>query len=120
MLLFPVFLVLQVLFVTGIALLLSTATAFMLDMRHLAEIGISVAFWATPIVYEHTLVPEAFRFAILLSPMASFIRAYQDMFYYLVWPDVSIWLVAITYGVGAFVCGLSVFVAYEDRFSEQV
>ncbi len=120
MLLFPVFVLLQVLFVTGVALLLSTATAFMRDLRHLAEIGISVAFWATPIIYEYTFVPEEFRFAILLSPMASFIRAYQDIFYYLVWPDLSIWLVAVTYGVGAFVCGLSVFVGYEDRFSEQV
>jgi ABC-type polysaccharide/polyol phosphate export permease len=120
MLLFPVFLVLQVLFITGIALLLSTATTFMRDLRHLAEIGISVGFWATPIIYEYTFVPEQFRFAILLSPMAPFIRAYQDMFYYLVWPDLAIWLVAITYGVGAFVCGLSVFVTYEDRFSEQV
>jgi hypothetical protein len=28
--------------------------------------------------------------------------------------------VAVAYGLGALVCGLSVFVAYEDRFSEQV
>jgi ABC-type polysaccharide/polyol phosphate export permease len=120
MLLFPVFLFLQVLFIVGLALLLSTATAFLRDVRHLAEVGISVAFWATPILYEHTLVPEQFRFALLLSPMASFVRAYQDIFYYQAWPDVSIWLVATAYAAGAFVCGLSVFVAYEDRFAEQV
>jgi ABC-type polysaccharide/polyol phosphate export permease len=52
--------------------------------------------------------------------MASFVRAYQDIFYYQAWPDVSIWLVATAYAAGAFVCGLSVFVAYEDRFAEQV
>ncbi len=120
MLLFPVFLLLQVLFIAGLALLFSTATAFLRDVKHLAEVGIAVGFWATPILYEHTLVPEQFRFALLLSPMASFIRAYQDIFYYLVWPDLSIWLVAVAYAVGGFVCGLSVFVAYEDRFSEQV
>ncbi len=56
MLLFPVFVLLQVLFITGIALLLSAATAFMRDLRHLAEIGISVAFWATPIIYGYTFV----------------------------------------------------------------
>lgn len=120
MLAFPFFLFLQVLFISGLALLLSTATVFVRDVRHLTEIGINVAFWATPIIYEYTLVPEQFRFAGLLSPMASFVRAYQDIFYYLVWPDTSIWLVATAYGIGAFVCGLSVFVAYEDRFPEQI
>jgi ABC-type polysaccharide/polyol phosphate export permease len=120
MLAFPVFLFLQVLFIVGLALLLSTATAFLRDVRHLAEVAVAVLFWATPILYEHTMVPEQFRFALLLSPMASFIRAYQDIFYYLTWPDVSVWLVAVAYALGGLVCGLSVFVAYEDRFPEQV
>jgi ABC-2 type transport system permease protein len=120
MLLFPVFLGLQVLFVVGLALLLGTATAFLRDVKHLVDVGLTLAFWATPILYEFSQVPEEFRFAVLLSPMTSFVRAYQDIFYYLTWPDLSTWLVALTYGVGAFVCGLSVFVAYEDRFSEQV
>ena len=52
--------------------------------------------------------------------MSSFIRAYQDIFYYAVWPDLAVTLVALVYGLGMFVCGLSVFLAYEDRFAEQV
>ena len=120
MLLFPVFLALQVLFIVGLALLLGTATAFLRDVKHLVDVGLTLAFWATPILYEYSRVPEEFRFAVLLMPMTSFVRAYQDIFYYLTWPDLATWLVAATYGVGAFVCGLSVFVAYEDRFSEQV
>jgi ABC-type polysaccharide/polyol phosphate export permease len=120
MLLFPVFLGLQILFIAGLALLLGTATAFLRDVKHLVDVGLSLAFWATPVLYEFSLVPERFRLAVLLSPMTSFVRAYQDIFFYLTWPDLSTWLVALTYGVGAFVCGLSVFVTYEDRFSEQV
>jgi lipopolysaccharide transport system permease protein len=117
---FPVFLLLQVLFITGTALILSVATAYFRDLQHLVEVGINVAFWATPILYEYTLVPERFRFAILLSPMAPFIRAYQDILHYQVWPDGSVWVLAIAYGVGMFVCGLSVFVTYEDTLAEQV
>ncbi len=120
MLLFPVFLVLQVLFVAGLAFMLSTATTTLRDIRHFVEVGLSIAFWATPIIYEHTLVPEELRFAMLLSPMAAFVRAYQDIFYYLRPPDLSVWLVAVSYGIGAFICGISVFVAYEDGFAEQV
>lgn len=120
MLVFPIFLTLQILFIAGLALMLSTATAWLRDIRHLVEVGLSVAFWATPIIYEYTLVPEQFRFALLLSPMASFVRAYQDVFFYETMPDLSVWLVAVSYGVGAFICGVSVFVSYEAGFAEQV
>jgi len=120
MLLFPVFLGLQMLFVSGLALILATATAWLRDVRHLVEVGLSVAFWATPILYEESLVPEELRVALLLSPMASFVRAYQDIFFYLTTPDLSVWVVAVAYGIGSFVCGVSVFVSYEGGFAEQV
>jgi lipopolysaccharide transport system permease protein len=120
MLLFPIFLALQVLFITGLALMLSTATAFFRDVRHLVDVGVGMLFWATPIIYQISMVPEDFQFVALLSPTASYIRAYQDIFFYGVVPDLSIWVVAVAYAVGAFVCGLSVFLAYEGRFSELV
>jgi len=120
MLLFPVFLLLQVLFIMGLALGLSAATALFRDVRHLVDVAISVLFWATPIVYEMSRVPEQAQFLALLSPAAPFIRAYQDIFYYGVAPDLSIWVVAVAYALGGFVCGLSVFLAYEGRFSEMV
>jgi ABC-type polysaccharide/polyol phosphate export permease len=120
MLLFPLFLVLQVLFITGLALGLSAATALFRDVRHLVDVGIGMLFWATPIIYEMKRVPEQVQFLALLSPAAPFIRAYQDIFYYGTMPELSIWVVAIGYALGAFVCGLSVFLAYESRFSELV
>jgi ABC-type polysaccharide/polyol phosphate export permease len=52
--------------------------------------------------------------------MASFIRAYQDIFYYGVVPSGVVWTVAIVYAVGTFVCGLSVFLAYEDSFGDHL
>lgn len=120
MLLFPLFLLLQVTFVTGLSLLLATVATMYRDVKHLIEVGLGIFFWATPIIYEATRVPEQFRQLALLSPTASYIRAYQDIFYYGVMPDVSIWLVAVVYAAGTFVCGLSVFLAYEDRFTEFV
>jgi lipopolysaccharide transport system permease protein len=118
MMLFPVFLLLQVLFITGLALALSTASAAFRDVKHLVEVGLSIGFWLTPIIYEPTMVPEQFREVALLAPMTSYIRAYQDIFYYGTWPDPSIWIVASVYAAGAFVCGLSVFLAYESRMPE--
>jgi lipopolysaccharide transport system permease protein len=120
MMLFPVFLALQVLFTIGIALILATGTAFFRDVRHLLEVGLSVMFWTTPIVYELRQVPERLRLLILMSPMSPFVVAYQRLFYYRQWPEPTLWLVAGTYAAGAFIIGATLVLAFQDRFAEQL
>jgi len=120
MLLFPVVLVLHVAFTIGIALILATATVFFRDVRHLVEVALAVLFWTTPIVYELGRVPERLRLLILLSPMSPFVVAYQKLFFFREWPDATVWLVAVTYAVGAFVIGGALVLAFEDRFTELV
>jgi ABC-type polysaccharide/polyol phosphate export permease len=120
MALFPVFLALQTAFTIGIALILATATAFLRDVRHLLEVALTALFWATPILYELRQVPEKLRLVILLSPMSSFIVAYQQLFFYREWPDPAVWVVASLYAAGAFVTGAMLILAFEDRFTEQV
>jgi ABC-type polysaccharide/polyol phosphate export permease len=120
MLLFPVFLLLQVVFTVGVAFILSTATAFFRDTRHLLEVALAVLFWTTPIVYELHQVPERIQLLILLSPVSPFVVAYQQMFFYRAWPDPSVWLAAAVHASGAFVVGALLFLAFEDRFTEQL
>ena len=77
-------------------------------------------FWTTPIVYELDRVPERLRLLILLSPMSPFVVAYQKLFYFREWPEPTLWMVAVTYAVGAFVVGMALVLAFEDRFTEQL
>ncbi len=120
MLLFPVFLALHTVFTIGVALILATLTAFFRDVRHLLDVALAALFWTTPIVYEHGQLPEQLRLPILLSPMSPFVVAYQKLFFYQEWPDSTVWLVATTYAVGAFVVGATLILAFEDRFAEQL
>jgi ABC-2 type transport system permease protein len=120
MLLFPVFLALQVIFTIGVALLLAAATASFRDVRHLLEVALSVLFWTTPIVYELHQVPERFQLLILLSPVSPFIVAYQRLFFYRELPEPTVWLMAGVHAVGAFVVGALFFLTSEDQFTEQL
>jgi len=120
MLLFPVFLALQVVFTIGIAFILSTATAFFRDVRHLLEVALAVLFWTTPILYELRGVSERIQLLILLSPASPFVVAYQQLFFYREWPSAAVWLAASAHAVGAFVVGSLLFLAFEDRFTEQL
>ena len=120
MLLFPVILGLQVTFTVGLALILSVATASFRDVRHFVEIALWALFWTTPIVYPLTQVPESTRWLILLSPMSSFIVAYQRIFYEGVWPGLSIVMVCALYAVVMFGAGALWFVSVEDRLVERL
>jgi ABC-type polysaccharide/polyol phosphate export permease len=120
MLLFPIFLALQVIFTIGLAMILATGTAFFRDVRHLVEVGLAVLFWTTPIVYQLQEVPDRLRWIILLSPASPFVHAYQQMFYYRTWPDSATWLVAGAYAAGAFAIGLWLLVRSEDRLAESI
>ena len=120
MVLFPVFLMLQVLFTIGVALILATATAFFRDVRHLIEVLLAVMFWTTPILYELQQVPDRLRLPILLSPMSSFVVAYQRLFFYREWPEPTIWAIACAYSLGALAVGMMMILAFDSRFSEQL
>jgi ABC-2 type transport system permease protein len=120
MLLFPVFVALQLVFTVGVALALATATAFLRDVRHLVDVAITILFWMTPIVYELRDLPERIRLLIRLSPMSPFVDAYQQIFYYRQWPEAMVWMTTVGYAAGAMALGLWLVVRNEDRFAERV
>jgi lipopolysaccharide transport system permease protein len=120
LLLFPIFLLLQVAFTLGVALLLSAATTFFRDVRHFVDIGLSLLFWTTPIVYAVDLAPPGLRPLLLVSPMSPFVVAYQRIFYDGLWPEPILWAGALVYGLGVFAAGALWFLSMEIRLGEQV
>ncbi len=120
MMLFPVFVALQLVFTIGVALVLATATAFLRDVRHLVDIAITILFWMTPIVYELKDVPERVRLLILLSPMSPYVVAYHQIFFYRQWPDAGVWITTIGYAAAALGLGLWLVIRNEDHFAERV
>lgn len=118
MLAWPVLVVLQTLMCIGLALLLSTFTAFFRDIRHLLDIALQVLFWMTPIIYESKMVPPALRAVSFLSPMTPFALGYHQSLYYRHWPDATVWIAACAYASLACVIGFVVFRRHEEQFTE--
>jgi ABC-type polysaccharide/polyol phosphate export permease len=120
MLAFPVFLALQVAFIVGVALILAAATTFFRDVRHFVDIGLSLMFWTTPIVYPLSQAPGWLRPALLLSPMSPFVVAYQNIFYDGRWPGPWVWAAAAGYGIATFTLGSAWFMSIEDSLGERL
>ncbi len=119
-LLFPLFLLLNFLFVLGVALILSAATTFFRDVRHFVEIALSMLFWTTPIVYPLAQAPEWLRPYVLLSPMSPFVVAYQRIFYDGIVPEPAVWIGTLAYGFLTFAAGLMLFLSLEAQIGEQL
>lgn len=120
MLAFPIFLALQVGLTVGLALIAAVGTAFFRDVRHFVDVGIAMLFWATPVVYETSQLPDTVRRAILLTPLSPYVTAYHDVFYYRQWPAAEVWALAVLYAIVALVAGLWLITRVEDRLTEQV
>ena len=119
LLVFPVLLLLQIAFTCGVSLLVSTATVYFRDVRHLMEVVIMLMFWITPIIYKMDSIPAPYnRVIFYLNPMASFSLGYQSIIFRQVMPAPEVLLMAVFYSLAALSSGLLVFNKYKRNFAE--
>lgn len=79
---YPAVLVLLLAFVVGVALALSSLTVVFRDLRHLTEVGLTLLFWLTPIIYHVSMVPAGWQAALAVNPMTSYVSAFQEITYW--------------------------------------
>ncbi len=129
-LLFPVALLIQVMFTLGVGFITATLNVFYRDTRLILDVLLLAWFFLTPIFYPLTTVPEHYVFRGLsinvrawllrLNPMASIISSYRDMLY---WGTSTAWdfllRTAVT-SLGVLVVGYLIFLRYSPRFGEEV
>jgi ABC-2 type transport system permease protein len=113
-LLFPLLIVLVTLFALGIGLALSVYNVFYRDIGYLVTIGLNLLFYATPIIYPITAVPERawglpIRRIIELNPIAQFVSWSRDAFWSLTWPSSVSFVCVISFSICTFVLGLAIF-----------
>ena len=67
------------LFATGVALVLAALQTFLKDVEHGVGIVLNMIFYATPILYPLTFVPEAWRGALAMNPLAYFSERLREV-----------------------------------------
>jgi ABC-2 type transport system permease protein len=70
---------------TGLSLLLSSLFVRFRDIGHIWEVGMQALFYATPILYPVSLIPERFQGIVLANPVAQIL---QDLRAVVISPDV--------------------------------
>jgi lipopolysaccharide transport system permease protein len=128
-LMLPLIIVAQTMFITGLALILSTANVFYRDTQHILEIVMQAWFFVTPIFYQITILPQ--QKVLLgvtvdvqlwlrrLNPMASLVASYQDVLY---WGHPTGWdffLRTLATCALMLVIGYTVFCRFSSVFGEE-
>ena len=118
---FPLIVIIQLVLTLGLALLVSALTVHFRDLRDLLSNLLTLWFFATPIIYALSQVPEPVRGLLALNPFTHLVVAYQEVLFrtgpFTAWPRL------LTVGAGSivvFTCGFFVFDRLRDTLAEEV
>jgi homopolymeric O-antigen transport system permease protein len=73
----PVILIVELALAFGIGLIGSALNVFYRDMKPLIVLGLQIWFYASPVIYPISSVPERFRSFYYLNPMAGILESYR-------------------------------------------
>ena len=129
-LLLPIVIVVEMIFIEGMSLLLAATNVFYRDVQQIMEVLILAWFFVTPVIWDAGMLPVSRvvlgveipvqRLTYILNPMASIIATYRDLLYYgrpIGW-DFFIRTVVTVILVLLF--GGWVFYHWQGRFAEEV
>jgi lipopolysaccharide transport system permease protein len=77
-----VFVLFQIVFTTGLAMLFSALQVFARDVEHFLAPLLMIWFYATPVLYPASLVPPQIQGVMALNPMAGYIDGTRDAMLY--------------------------------------
>ena len=118
---FPVIVFIQLVLTLGLALLVSALTVHFRDVRDLLSNLLTLWFFATPIIYALSQVPDSVRRLLNLNPFTHLAVSYQEVLFrsgpFAQWPR----LLAVGAGsVLVFAIGYFVFDRLRDTLAEEV
>jgi lipopolysaccharide transport system permease protein len=116
----PFLLVLQVIFTTGVSLILSMANVFYRDVKYLVEALVTVWMFATSVVYPIDRVGGRLGMVLALNPMTPLVEAFRSAVLYNRAPDARAMLYVTVVSLFLLAASWLSFHRAEFKFAESV
>jgi ABC-type polysaccharide/polyol phosphate export permease len=113
-------LALQILLTYGIGCFAATVTVFVRDAGHAIGVLLTIVFFATPIVYPASMVPERFRPILEANPVAHLVSWYRAAFTLHAWPETGSILYLAAFAIAAAVLGAVLFLRARPHFADLI
>ncbi len=116
MILFPIPVVLLVIFCLGVGLILAAATVKFRDIMHLYSVFTTGLLYLTPVIYPMSLLPGWLAKIVMINPITNYLMMYRDLM--LAGTCFSAWsfLLGLIEAAAALLLGLWFFARKQDSF----
>lgn len=118
--LYPFVLIIQYFVVLAISLVLASVCVYLRDLQHFVGVALQLLFYAAPIVYAPSTIPENFQWILKFNPMTYIINAYRDIFYNQTMIEIKPLLIVLAIAVVGCIVGYMIFNKLQKGFAEQL
>lgn len=109
----PIFMI--AFFLIGVGCLISVATVYFRDLIHIVPVLLQATFFLTPVIYEESMVPEAYRFLVKLNPFYYFLEIYRRPLVFHEVPELKYYLICLALSIVSLLSGLLVIKKFDNR-----
>jgi lipopolysaccharide transport system permease protein len=120
MLLLPFLIVIMGLLGLSFGIIISSLTTKYRDLKFLVLFGVQLLMYATPIVYPLSIVPEKYKWLILLNPMTSIVETFKYAFLGVGEFSYENLAYSAVFAICIFLLGLVIFNKIEKSFMDTV
>jgi len=114
----PFLLCIQMIFAFGLGLFAASLYTFLRDLMPVLQLGLTVWFYLTPIIYPLSYVPEQLKSVVSFNPFTPLVSAYRITLIEGAVPSGGGLLVAATWTIVAVFIGSFIFTRVEPGFAE--
>jgi len=119
-LLLPLVVILQLLFILGLTYLMAVVGTYVPDVAEVMRPVIRGMFFATPIIWPAGKLPENLAWIVNYNPLAYLVESYRALILYGELPGAQATLYFTLFAVALFVVGFTVFVRLKPGFADQL
>lgn len=119
-LLLPLFVVLQVVFILGLTYLMAVFGTYLPDLDEVMRPIIRGMFFLTPIIWTPDRLPEGIRWVVDYNPLAYLVEVYRDLVLRGEIPGGLSTLYFTLFSVALFIVGFTLFVRVKPRFADML
>ncbi len=117
---FPLILLIQFILILGLSFGLASLNVYYRDIQYIWAVILQAGFFASPIIYPLSIIPEKYIWIIKLNPMTQIIDMLRGSIIYSTMPIIQdiIFMIMISFII--LLIGYIIFLRLEPRFAEEI
>lgn len=117
---FPLVLFIEFILILGISFGLAALNVYYRDVQYIWGVILQAGFFAAPIIYPLSIIPERYVWIIMLNPMTQVINMLRGSIIYSTWPMLTEIIFISAIALFLLITGYFIFIRLEPGFAEEL